>query len=363
MINIFKPYVSSKVYPLVSDVLNSGYLTQGNSVDALEDILSVRMNLPSKPITVNSGTSALDLAYELIGIGHGDYIISTPQTCFATNSPLINRGAIILWADVDADGLIDIGSCRELVKNYDVKAIVSVDWAGRLPDYEQLKSIGVPVVEDAAHRWDNDLTSRARGDYVCYSFQAIKFLTCGDGGLLVAPEEKVVMGRLLRWYGLDRDNNLDFRSTQDIKHAGFKYHMNNINAAIGIGNIDTISDRVGAHQNNAKNIISAIDGLQNISGNFDEYCSYWMLPLKVSGGNRDKFIEYLKSYNIEANTVHSRNDKYSACSGMPSRILPGLDKFNLEQVNISCGWWLTEDDISHIIKSIIEIDGIISGGE
>ena len=361
MINIFKPYVSSNVYTSLSAVLESGYLTQGEYVDTFENALSVKMNLPSKPVTVNSGTSALDLAYELIGIGPGDYVISTPQTCFATNAPLINRGAIILWSDVDSNGLIDIDSCRRLVEDYDVKAIVSVDWAGKLPDYTQLKSMGIPVVEDAAHRWDSDLSSRPRGDYVCYSFQAIKFLTCGDGGLLVAPEEKVVMGRLLRWYGLDRDNNVDFRSTQDIKYAGFKYHMNNISASIGLANLDTILNRVKSHQDNAKSIIEGISGLSSIVGNFDENCSYWMLPLQVLPPYRDEFIEYLKKYKIEANVVHSRNDKYSACASMPERDLPGLDIFSSTQLNISCGWWLSDEDVEYIIKSIIEIDGIIRG--
>lgn len=358
MINIFKPYVSPVAKFFVTEVLSSGTLTQGTVVDEFEDLLRDTMNLPSRPITTNSCTSAIDLAYELIGIGAGDNVITTAQTCFATNGSLLHRGANIYWADIDMDGLISVDSVREILElQPDIKAIVAVDWAGKLPDYKALKSFGIPVVEDAAHRWDDNLARRRHGDYVCYSFQAIKFLTTGDGGLLVAPEEEVTRGRTLRWFGLDRDNKQDFRSSQDIPEAGFKYHMNNINASIGKANIAGIGERVQAHNDNARMIIESVRSLKFIDSSYDRKATYWMLPLVIKEGLRDKFIEKLKARGVEANMVHSRNDKYTCMEGTFSVVsLDGLEEFSSSQVNIPCGWWLGEDNVYTIIDILSEID-------
>ena len=359
MIKLFKPFVSDIAAMNVESVLASEQLTQGQVVEDFESQLKHHMGLLDKAVTTNSATSALDLAYELIGIGPGDYVISTPQTCFATNAPLIHRGAKILWADVDLSGLIDPWHVEELVRDFDVKAIVAVDWAGRLPDYEHLQKFGIPVVEDAAHRWDGNLKGRPHGDYVVYSFQAIKFLTCGDGGLLVAPRTEISRARLLRWYGLDRDNNVDFRSTQNIAEAGFKYHMNNISAAIGMANIVGIEDRVDQQRANAEQIIAGIDGLHYVVADYDPRACYWMLPVIVAPDRRSAFTSYLASRGIEANVVHSRNDKYVASEGHvgnPDEVLHGLDLFAAAQTNIPCGWWLTEDDIATIIRTIVEFD-------
>jgi dTDP-4-amino-4,6-dideoxygalactose transaminase len=358
MINIFKPYVSSIAKFKLAEVLSSGTLTQGHVVDEFENLLETEMSLPSRPITTNSCTSAIDLAYELIGIGPGDNVITTAQTCFATNGSLLHRGANIYWADIDNDGLVSVDSVSEIFKiQPDIKAIVAVDWAGRLPDYDALKSFGVPVVEDAAHRWDRNLSGRSRGDYVCYSFQAIKFLTTGDGGLLVTPDDQVTRGRSLRWFGLDRDNKQDFRSAQDIPEAGFKYHMNNLNASIGKANLVDINYRVALHNANASKIMESVSSLKFINSSYTDTATFWMLPLLVADGKRDSLIEKLKERGIEANMVHSRNDKYS-CMNNTFSIVPlhGLDDFSSSQVNIPCGWWLTKEEVKKIIDALSDID-------
>jgi dTDP-4-amino-4,6-dideoxygalactose transaminase len=97
----------------------------------------------------------------------------------------LHRHAKIRWADIDPwTGLIDPDSVAKLVTSK-TKAIIGVNWAGKLCDFKRLKAFGVPVIEDAAHTWDVFLIGEhyARGDYICYSFQAIKFLTTGDGGI------------------------------------------------------------------------------------------------------------------------------------------------------------------------------------
>lgn len=206
MIPLFKVFMSDAAKRNALDVLGSGYIGQGEKVEEFEQALKEYTKSDKDLITVNSATSAIDLALHMIGIDSGDKIISTPITCTATNSPPINRNALLLWADIDENGLIDpVDVERKLTKR--VKAIIGVNWGGRKPDYNKLKSFGIPVIEDAAH--GPYVLDGNNGDYIIWSTQAIKFLTTGDGGFLYCPDPE--RARLLRWYGLDRRSSKDFR--------------------------------------------------------------------------------------------------------------------------------------------------------
>jgi dTDP-4-amino-4,6-dideoxygalactose transaminase len=336
----------------VADVLASGYIGQGPKVDLFEELLQSNLNTKTKPVTVNSCTSALDLALHLIGVGPGDEVISTAQTCYATNSVILNRGAKIVWADIDPlTGNISPASVAKLVTKK-TKAITAVNWAGRFCDYKALKALGVPVIEDAAHTWDVFYGPKPqRGDYICYSFQAIKFLTTGDGGLLVCPdEETAARARLLRWYGLDRTKGASFRCAQNIEETGFKYHMNDIAAAIGIQNIGSAYDSVVRHRTNAEIFDKNITTNSLVLPPTEESCSYWLYSLLVVDGTKEGFIAHLNDHGIASSPVHHRNDRYTAtASCKPSHALPGLDSYYQEQVSIPVGWWLSPEDKDKII--------------
>lgn len=363
MIPLFKVNMSDTAPKAVEKTLMSGYIGQGPIVDKFEAQLASYLLSETTPVTVNSGTSALDLALGLIGVGEGDYVISTPQTCFATNSVILNRGAHIIWADVDSEtGNIDPESVEDIVKswkfqsrsNKDIKAIMAVNWAGRLCDYKSLKSHGIPVIEDAAHTWGMDHFSHERGDYVCYSFQAIKFLTTGDGGALITPKDKEEEARILRWYGLDRTKGESFRCTQNIKKVGFKYHMNDISATIGIENLRLSDEGALRHFSNAASLTNKLFHCTFIkTPPFSlSKCAYWIYTIILDGDiNRDHFIKYLESNNIASSQVHFRNDKYDVTSKYRTE-LPGLDLFSERQLSIPNGWWLSEEDVSYIAKTI-----------
>lgn len=354
MIPLFKVMMSDEAQHAVAKVLNSGFIGQGKCVEEFEDELQQELCSDVRPITVNSCTSAIDLALHLCGVGPGDEVISTPQTCFASQVGMLHRHAVIRWADIDPEtGLIDVESVKKLISP-NTKAIVAVNWAGRICDYAGLKSFGVPVIEDAAHTWDCFLASQLeRGDYRCYSFQAIKFLTCGDGGLLITPPEKEERARLLRWYGLDRTKNESFRCTQNIEEAGFKYHMNDISAAIGLSNIQSACYSVLAHRKNARFYSAQLADCTAIKVlPYEPDCSYWLYSLLVKEGSKESFIAYLADHGIAASPVHHRNDNYSCTKAFKEGELPGVDVFYKEQVSIPVGWWLSESDLQHVVNTV-----------
>lgn len=358
MIPQFKVKMSSNAANNVEKVLTSGFIGQGQVVEDFEDILKDILNSKTRPVTVNSCTSAIDLALELCNVGPEDEVISTPQTCFATQVGAIHRNAKIRWADIDPiTGLIDCDSVERLITPK-TKAILAVDWAGKLCDYEKLKSFGIPVIEDAAHVWDvfSDISNVSRGDYICYSFQAIKFLTTGDGGILICPEETEESARILRWYGLDRTKSQSFRCTQNITKAGFKYHMNDIAASIGISNLSDSMLSVRMHRENSKKIIENVNNPNFILPKWDETCSYWLFSMHVLNGKKADFIEYLNEKGIASSPVHFRNDLYDCTKKYKENDLPGVNSFSNTQVCIPNGWWLNSDDLDYIIKTLNEYE-------
>ena len=353
MILQFKVKMASDAKDIVAEVLDSGFIGQGQKVEDFEDLLWKELGTSVRPVTVNSCTSAIDLALDLIGIKPGDEVISTPQTCFASQVGAIHKSATIRWADIDPiTGCIDSDSIERLITDK-TKAIIAVNWAGRYCNFASLKSFGIPVIEDAAHCWDvfND-NNCERGDYICYSFQAIKFLTTGDGGILVPPKEKEEDARLLRWYGLDRTKGQSFRCTQNIKEAGFKYQMNDIAAGIGIKNIPHAKESVLSHRKNSKFIIDNISNDDIIVPEWDENGSYWIFSLHVMNGRKNEFLEYMKENSITVSPVHYRNDEYDCTIQFKEFDLPGVNKFSDTQVCIPNGWWLTESELDYIVDKV-----------
>lgn len=356
MIPLFKVRMSPRAGAMLNDTIYSGFIAQGPKVDELEEEMQKELGLATKPVAVNSATSALEMVLDLIGIGPGDEVISTPMTCFATNVALIRRGAQIRWADVDpATGNINPFYVDALV-NERTKAIFAVNWAGQFAPYAYMQRYGIPLVEDAAHTWDSYRHSSARGDYIVYSLQAIKFLTAGDGGLLVVPPDKLAQARAMRWYGLDRDNKENFRNTQDIKRAGYKFNMNDIAATIGLANIIQARDSVIKHRNNAKYLYERLAGSPWLhTAPWRNDTSYWVFPVMLSSGmNRDHFERYLNSVGIGAAQVHFRNDYYTVAQQYREAPLPNLDYFSRHHTNLPCGWWMSREDLDYVVNRVME---------
>lgn len=335
-------------------VLRSGYVGQGDVVERFEAALQRALDAPVPPLTVNNCTSALDLALHLIGVSPGDEVISTPMTCTATNTVIVRRGAAIVWADVDpVSGLVDPADVARKI-TAKTRAVMAVDWAGRACDYPALRALGVPVVEDAAHAYlakrNGASIARAGGDYVCWSFQAIKHLTCGDGGALLAPPEQMERGRLLRWYGLDRRSDKSFRCAQNITEAGYKYHMNDIAASVGLANLPVAADAVARHRANAAYYRGAICERPGIClPTPDPGSAWWLYTLLVD--ERERFMAYLADRGVESSPVHARNDRHDAFR-FPNGPLPGVDSFAGREVAIPVGWWLTGEDRAYVARCV-----------
>lgn len=354
MINLFAVRMSPGAKDLVSKTLDSGFIGQGPRYDELEKDLGLKFG--KKPILTNSCSSALIMSLKLAGVGPGDYVISTPNTCYATSAAIIEVGARICWADTDPiTGNISPESVADWMGMYPTpKAIMAVNWAGRPCDYTSLKSHGVPVIEDAAHCMV-DPRGLNHGDYICYSLGPIKFWTSGDGGVLFTPEDKFDKAYSMSWYGLDRRVGASFRCSSDILDlSGFKYHMNDIAASIALSNYEEALDSIKSHRANAELYNEAFKDLKTITPPpGDPNCDFWIYSLLVEKGTKEEFIEHMAANGVACNPVHRRNDTFSCVSSVSIRgRSPGLDNFSNKQVAIPCGWWLTPEDKERIVKAV-----------
>lgn len=359
-IPLFKVFMPKSIMKPLKKVLFSGYVGEGPEVEKFERKLAKWFG-SNHVLTLNSGTSAIQLALRLSNVGSGDEVISTPMTCVATNEPILSIGAKIVWADIDPyTGNIDPEDVAKKITSK-TKAIIVVHWGGYPCELEQINTLaarhGIKLIEDACHAFGATYQNKPIGsfsDFTCFSFQAIKEITTIDGGALVCKSEKDFQrGRLLRWYSIDRKTNRkDFRCEEDITEFGYKFHMNDVAAAIGIEQLKYVGGNLKKNRNNAVQYNKAFSSLVNIVPlcyKNDRMSSYWLYTLRVK--NIVSFMEWMKKAKIVVSQVHARNDKHTVFKDFITN-LPGVDDFVSKQISIPVGWWLTQKDVIYIINTI-----------
>jgi len=341
--------------PLLA-TLYGGQITQGPKVDEFEQAL---ISVTGNPFTatVNSGTSALTLAVRLCDAGPGDEVISTPMTCSATNEAILASGATIVWADVDRySGLIDPLSVGvKLTPN--TKAIMAVDWGGAPCDYDLLRQVAphVPIIADAAHALGSTYKGRSVGtlaDYTCFSFQAIKHLTTVDGGAITCSDaESYQRAKRLRWFGIDREIFTDFRGGIDIPEWGYKMHMNDVTAQIGLVNLhNKLPGTLKRHREISRRYHKEFNPLfVNTWPDYEHDSTAWLYTMLVA--DPDKFKRVLGSHDIATSKVHARNDNF-ACFASSKTHLPGLDSFSERMICIPINAAMTDSDVDKIIEVV-----------
>lgn len=342
-------------------VLHSGWIGQGPMVKEFEHELS-QVFANGKVLTLSSGTHGLSLALRLCDVEPGDEVITTPLTCTATNMPILGMGADIVWADVKRDLNIDPKSIKECITDK-TKAIIVVHWGGYPCDMGEINSIslkhGIPVIEDCAHAYGSYYAGHPIGDcslssFAMFSFQAIKHLTSVDGGALCCSTKHAYeRGKLLRWYGIDRESpRTDFRCEADIAEFGYKFHMNDVCATIGMYNMELADENINAACDNAayyERELADVSGIELNQMAKDRQSSYWLFSMLVD--RRSEFTHMMGRKGIAVSRVHERNDKHT-CFDKYKRELPGLESIIDKMICIPVGWWITPEDRSYIVECI-----------
>ena len=360
-ISLFKVFMPEGLVDELGKTLYSGYVAEGPKTKQFrEDVAKFVGN--DRTLLLNSCTTALHIAYHISGVGPGDEVITTPLTSICTNVPIRHLGGKPIWADVDVEtGMSDINDVEKLI-NKRTKAIVLLHKDGdidKLDEFVQLaKAYNIRLIEDCAHAYGASYNNKMignHGDFCCFSFQAIKHITTGDGGAMSCGDEEIFeRAKKLKWLGVDHDKRNGNPWRNDITELGYKGNMNDIASTIGIEAQKHIQRIVEIHHRNGELYNSIltdmnIPGVTVLRRNPLAYSSYWTYALMSD--RRDELCAFLNENGVSADQNHPRNDVWSIFKDS-RRDLPGVDFFADREFSLPCGWWVTPEDIEYICDLI-----------
>ena len=252
-IPVFKPLIEKEEIAAAVESLELGWLGMGSYVKGFEDHVAEVCGLDDASdrhvVAVSTGHAAIHLSLLMIGVGPGDEVI-TPSFNNAADFQAIKAcGASPVFVDIKEDTLcIDTSKVEELITDK-TKCIIAMDYDIFVCDHDILAEIAkrhnIPVLHDAAHSFGAKYKGNPIGnqhDYTMFSFDPVKTITCIDGGAIVVKgEQKVQQLQAMRLIGMTQPESQMYTNarawTYDIEGLGFRYHMANLHAAIGISQI------------------------------------------------------------------------------------------------------------------------------
>jgi perosamine synthetase len=332
---IFYPHIPKNSLKSMKKVLSGRWIGQGPLVDNFEKEFKKKFtnNLPC--VAVGSGTDALHLAYLLAGIKKGDEVICPVFTCTATNIPLLYIQAKIKFADIDPNTLnISIKHVKKLITKK-TKAIVFVNYGGLPCNLKELNIIAkknnIKLIQDAAQSLGSTYNNKPitnYSDFTIFSFQAIKHISSGDGGLICFKDKTLEKKAYrMRWFGIDRLKKQGGTWENDIKEIGFKYQMTDLGACLLLESLKEFK-KISSHRKKIFNIYlkkfqkNKFIKIINETGKFTH--STWLFTIITD--KKDYLQKKLRLAKIESNQVHFRNDRYSIFKNfVKNKRFPNMD--------------------------------------
>lgn len=379
-----KVSISGNEMKYIKEVLKSGWLTTASKAMKFEQEFGKYLGV-KYACAVNSCTSALHLAIEAIGIGKGDQVLVPSYTFTATAEILRYVDADPVFTDVEYDtGLLSPEILvSTLEKHPNVKALILVHYAGQsaimhTPEKQGIIDIckrkGISVIEDAAHAFPTKFEDHfigVFGDAACFSFYANKTITTGEGGMLVTNDKQIYQRALImRLHGINRDIWDRFTSVRssweyDVVAPGYKYNMPDINAAIGLAQLEKADVFRNQRQRCAEFYLGNLADLEMIDlpvckGSFENH-SWHLFPIVLrpeANLSRDEFIIQMAKRGI-GTSVHYKplhrmtyyRDKYN----LVPEDFPNSEKIWKGTVSLPIFPELTMEELIYICKAIREI--------
>lgn len=365
IIRLSKSCISKAEKNAVISVLDKEYLGMGEEVWSFEKKLTNYFN--RETLCVSNGTAALQLAIEACDIGIGDEVLVPSLTYIASFQAIKATGAQPIPCDIEeATFLMDLNSAQKKV-NEKTKAIMPVHFSGGVGDYFAIydfaKKNKLRVIEDAAHAFGtvyNDKLIGSIGDIVCFSFDGIKNITSGEGGCIVTNDKKI-LNRIKdsRLLGVKRDTekrHLNKRSWSfDVTHQGWRYHMSNIMASIGIVQFDRFEKFKNIRRSHAKLYESFLKKHPQIillDRDYDNIVPHIFVVRIRDLKSRDLLQDRLKKKGIETG-IHYQPNHTLTLFMQPKSNLPITEKVAGEVLSLPLHPDLCVDDVKYVANQLI----------
>ena len=308
-ITLFGASITDKEVSYVAEAVEYGWLEKANTYQSkFEDAFKLHVGR-HHAIAVPCCTHAIHLALLSLGIGPGDEVIVPDCTWIASASPVVQIGAIPVFADIDpGHWCLNSDNIKRAISTK-TKAVIVVDLYGNMPDYKAIVSLAkehnIFVIEDAAQSIGSTYFSKSAGgfgDISVFSFHGTKTLTTGEGGMLVTDDENIYKhARMLsdhgRWPGENRTQN---------EYVAYKYKMSSMQAAMGLAQLERLHELVSLKKRIFSWYQDRLSGQPNVSLNqlpTNTTSSYWMPTIVWDRGLKRKpkqINEFLARHSIES---------------------------------------------------------------
>ncbi len=361
-ITLFSPYIPVSAARKIKEVIKSRWIGQGQIVDDFEQAISNKFEFPSV-IAVQTNSAGISLALDLIGVGKGDEVITSSLVCTATTMPILWQHATPVFADIEKKSLnIDPDAIIQKI-TAKTRAIIVYHWGGYPCNMHKIAQIAnlykIPVIEDASDAlgaiYKNNYIG-THSDFVIFSTQPTQILTTGEGGFMVIKNpDWAKRAKIKRWYGIDRlgrTPNTQGYYDFDIKDKGLGYHFTNLQASIGLVQLEIFDKQIKRKRQIASMYsekLKNVPGLRLIKPPKSSHPSYQLFTILVE--NRDEFYKMLKNKKIESSIIHERNDKYSVF-GEYKTLLTNLDRIENKYMVIPSYASMTDAQVEYVIKTI-----------
>lgn len=357
----------------IAKVFSGPILTTGETVAIFEREFASYLNC-RHAIGVTSCTAALHIALLATGIQPGDEVITTPMTFVATSTAIIQAGAKPVFVDVEPDtGNLDTEKIEAAITSK-TRAIVPVHLYGLMCDMQKIRMIAdkynLKVIEDSAHCIEgirNGYRPGQLGDAACFSFYATKNITCGEGGAVVTNDDGLAANlKLLRLHGVNKtaaDRARDGYSHWDMESMGWKYNMDNIQAAILLPQLKRIDSNLTKRNRLADSYKSELHGITAIKwpqNRPDCRHSCHLFTVWIQGHNRDYVLTELQKHAIPAmvnyNPIHLLTyfrNRFEYSQGD----FPAAEKIGSETISLPLYPTMPDGHLESVINTITKIIG------
>lgn len=363
-IRLSKSTIGQEEKDAVLRVLDKEFLGMGEEVNLFEQEIKSYIGTTKEVMCISTGTSALHLAVEALGLEEDDEVLVPSLTYVASFQAISGANAKAVSVDICEETLfIDLEDAKKRLTSK-TKAIMPVHYASNAKDiqkvYDFAKEHNLRVIEDAAQAFgcENSMGKVGfSGDIICFSFDGIKNITSGEGGAVLSSDPIVIQRvKDARLLGVEKDTEKRFEGQRswdfDVKHQGYRYHMSNIFAAIGreqLKKINFIKEKRQEIVNHYVNNLQVISNIEILDFDFDDIISH-IFVIKTS--KRDELREYLLSKNIECGIHYKPNHLLTKYKSKYE--LPITQKVYEEILTLPCQLDLKKEEQDFVIKTIKE---------
>ena len=364
---MFRPLIQAEELSASRAALELGWLGMGSYVDEFEQSIKSFLGATDRHVAaVSTGHAALHLALMVIGAGPGDEIITPSFNNIADFQAILATGAEPVFCDIEPDTLcVDLDKAGTLVTPR-TKAIIVMDYDCVLCDHDRVaefaRTYNLRVIHDAAHSFGSKYKGRMIGsfsDIAMFSFDPVKTITCIDGGaLIVNTQEELDTIHEMRLIGMAQPSSLMYQNqrawTYDVKRLGFRYHMSNLHAAIGLaqlGKMDTIS------QSRRDACIYYSEGLRDVRDvtvpktDFNDVTPF-LYYIRVPAARRQAFRDSLSLMGIDTGIHWQPGHWFTLLEGYRRGDLSVTDRVGNEIVSLPLHSSMAREDSDRVIQAI-----------